>query len=78
MQGMTYIAGMLSLCQNSYDAFVSFANLLNSHFFMTLFKMEISEILKHIKIYDHLFAENLPELHRQFQELDISPEHYLV
>lgn len=42
--GMSYIAAMLLLYMDTYDAFVSLANLLNSHFFLSLFKMNLKEV----------------------------------
>jgi hypothetical protein len=46
VQGMGYLAGMLLLYMDTYEAFVCLANLLNNHFFLSLFKIEIEEVNK--------------------------------
>jgi alpha-tubulin suppressor-like RCC1 family protein len=78
VQGMSYLAGMLLIYMEPYEAFVSFANLLNSHYFASLFAMNVDEILKHLKIYDLLFAKILREVHAHFAALSVSPESYLL
>lgn len=44
VQGMSYLAAMLLLNMDVYDSFVCFANLLNSHFFLSLFRLDINEV----------------------------------
>lgn len=44
VQGMSYLAGMLLIYMEPYEAFVSFANLLNSHYFASLFAMNVDEV----------------------------------
>jgi len=78
VQGMTYIAGMLSLCMDTYDTFVCFSNLLNCHFFLALFKMDVQEILQHVTVFKYLFEQHMPDLYYHFFQENISPEHYLV
>jgi hypothetical protein len=89
VQGMSYLAGMLSLymgtttlcCSNSlepFDTFVCLANLLNTHFFVSLFKMNVKQLLPHLRIYEVIFSRRLPQLYEHFTQLGISPEHYLV
>ena len=75
---MSYVAGMLLLHMDKYETFICFCNLLNSHFFMSLFKMNLVELKKHFNIYDLLFAENLPALFDHFKKLQIMHEHYLL
>ena len=49
---MSYIAGMLLLQMSHVDAFICFANMLEIHFFASLFKMDLVELRKHIGIYE--------------------------
>jgi len=78
VQGMSHIGGMLLLYLEEFSAFVILANLLNSHFFKSLYKLDIPEILKHIRIYDLMFSANLPWLFDTFKNLNITAEHYLL
>jgi len=78
VQGMSYLAGMLLLYNDPYHTFQCFCNMLNNHFLLSLFKMEIKQILRHTKIYELLFSVNIPKLYEIFKELGISPEQYLL
>ena len=88
---MSYVAFVLLLLLNmdKYQAFVAFANLIDNHFFTSMYKLDLKEvgtihvgayfqISKHISMYDLLFSENLPQLHAKFRQLKIFPEHYLL
>lgn len=44
VQGMSYLAGMLLLYNDTYNTFVCFSNLLNNHFLISLFKMDIKQV----------------------------------
>lgn len=78
VQGMSYVASMLLLVMDQYEAFVAMSAIINHPFFTSLYIMDVRQIVRHIKVYDLLFAYNLPRLFQRFQELDISPEHYLL
>jgi len=78
VQGMSYLAAVLLLYNDTYSTFVCFANVINTHFYSSLFKMEVKQILVHMRIYDLLFRYNLPELYTQFQQMTISAEQYLL
>jgi len=78
VQGMTYLAGMLLLHMEPYDTFVCLCNLFENHFFVSLFKMDIPQIIKHIRIYDLLLSRTIPHLYDHFSNLGISAEHYLL
>eukprot|EP01132_Coremiostelium_polycephalum_P000879 gene879-1101_t len=79
VQGMSYLSGLLTIYMDTpFNTFVCFANLLNNHFFLSLFRMDVKGIVKHMKIFDLLFQRHLPKLYRKFKELSISPEHYLL
>jgi hypothetical protein len=75
---MSFVAAVLMLHLNAHDAFVCICNLLSSHFFVSLFQLNIRECLKHIRIYELLFSKHLPTLYSHFQRLGVSPEHFLL
>jgi len=77
-QGMSHVAGMLLLHMDKVDAFTGLCNLSNNHFFVSLFKMDIPEINRHVSIYDFLFSDQLPALYEHFRKLEIYPEQYLL
>jgi len=78
VQGMSYLAGMLSMYLDTYETFICLANMLNTHFFVSLFRMNVKNILNHLKIYDVIFSQRLPQLHAHFKSLGISPEQFLL
>ncbi|GAM26734.1 hypothetical protein SAMD00019534_099090 [Acytostelium subglobosum LB1] len=78
VQGMTYLGGLLCMHLEPYDCFVAFVNLVNTHFFTSLFMMDVQQIVKHVKIFDVLFNRHLPELHAAFRKMGFSSEHYLL
>jgi hypothetical protein len=78
VQGMSHIAGMLVLHMETYDAFSCFINLMEDLFFMAFFKMDLELIIRHLKIYDLVFSENMPDLFEHFSRLEVSPNYYLL
>lgn len=41
---MTFIAGLFLLYCEEYDAFMSFINFIHSHYFLNLFKGQLSDV----------------------------------
>lgn len=78
VQGMSFVAAVLMLHMGAAEAFICMSNLLTSHFFVSLFQLNIRECLKHIRIYELLFSKHLPTLYSHMQNLGVSPEHYLL
>ncbi|KAH3763015.1 E3 ubiquitin-protein ligase HERC2 [Pelomyxa schiedti] len=79
VQGMSNVAGMLILHMEAYEAFESLVSLITSSgFFMNLYKMDFDRILKHIRLFNLVFNENLPQLYRHFAAEDISPNFFLL
>lgn len=79
VQGMSYLAAFfVTHCVDPFTAFRCFANLLNTHFYRHLFKMDLTQILRHISAYELLFERHLPQLFAHFKELCITPEQYLL
>eukprot|EP00741_Cyanophora_paradoxa_P002005 tig00000525_g1944.t1 len=78
VQGMSYLAAMLLLYMDSYTAFVCLANMLNQHYFLSFFRLDVAELQKHFKVYEVLFAEQMPNLYKRFQEFNINSDMYLM
>jgi len=78
VQGMSYVAAILCLYMDTFDAFTSFTNMLNTHFFTSLYRMDVREIIKHVQVFDILFKLHLPKLFDQFKQLELSTEHFLL
>ncbi|PRP74262.1 TBC1 domain family member 14 [Planoprotostelium fungivorum] len=74
-QGMSYVASMLLIFLNQSDAFISFANLLENHFFSSIFRMDMA---KHFTLYELIFSQNLPSLYEHFRGFSITPDQYLL
>lgn len=77
VQGMSYIAAILLLNYETYDAFLLFANLLNQDFYFSFFNMNVKLMNCHLQCFQTLFAQHLPDLAEHFQELDVEPSMYL-
>jgi len=78
IQGMSFLAGLLLLYMDEYSAFVCLANLLNTHYFTSVCKLDLEQFGKHTRIYHILFSQHLPKLCDKFKELGIRDEHYLL
>ncbi|EGC37416.1 hypothetical protein DICPUDRAFT_86979 [Dictyostelium purpureum] len=78
VQGMSYLAGILCLFMDPFESFVCFTNFLNNHYFNSLFRMDIKGIVKHVKIFDFIFKNEIPKLYEKFCELGLSTEHFLL
>lgn len=64
VQGMSYLAGHLLLYLEPYTAFVCFANLLNSAYFLAFLKMDRDAMQARYRIFAQLFEQNVPQLYR--------------
>jgi hypothetical protein len=78
VQGMSYLAGLLLMYLQEADAFIMLYNLLDSHFLSSMYHVDLAQISKHFRIFEILFAEQLPLLYKHFRSLGISNEHYLL
>jgi len=61
---MSYLAGNLLLYLEPYQAFVCFANLLNSPFFHVFLKLDHDKMKLRYEIYNRVFKDHLPKLYR--------------
>lgn len=54
---------------NEYDAFVAFANMMHSHYFLAFFQGDFVEIDFRIKFFDYLVQKNIPLVSDHFKAL---------
>jgi len=78
VQGMSYLAGNLLLYMSPYSAFVCLAHLLNSPFFHTFLKLDQARMQQRYDLFDVLFKEHLPELHKHFASEGVEPGLYFM
>ncbi|KAH8877826.1 TBC1 domain family member 12 [Schistosoma japonicum] len=68
--GMSFIAGMaLIVMDNTYDAFVLFANVLNKSYHQAFSSKNEEKFLVYFNDFDKLFARCLPRLYTHFKEI---------
>ena len=77
VQGMSYLTAMLLLNVNEYDAFVVFANLLETTLYRTFFTFNHKEMMIHLHTFDLLLHKYLPKIYLHFQQQHISSTMYL-
>lgn len=69
---------MLLLNMGSQDAFVALVNLIhNSRVLSALYGSNEQQVRGYFKIFNVVFAENLPKLYLHFKNLSLTPDHYL-
>lgn len=78
VQGMSFLAAMLLINLEPYDAFQVLANMLNRGCHMAFFTMDLPRIEGYKAAFDELFAELLPELSRHFREQHVPTDMYLL
>ncbi|EKX49897.1 hypothetical protein GUITHDRAFT_135591 [Guillardia theta CCMP2712] len=80
VQGMSYLAAMLLLTMDTYQAFVALTNLLHSHYFLSFFAMDMLQATVYLQIrirfsvFEHFFERLLPDLFETFQELGVTTD----
>jgi hypothetical protein len=77
-QGMTHIAAMLLLYMDEFDAFACLVNLLERHFFHSLFAMDIDQLQRHLALYDAFFAVRLPDVYAHLRALGVRTSAYAL
>ena len=77
VQGMTFIASLLLLNMEEYDAFVAFANLINRPLHTALFSVDRKSVSIYVTTFKKLLWSLLPELAGHFARHQLSPEVYL-
>eukprot|EP00472_Partenskyella_glossopodia_P013023 CAMPEP_0197523654 /NCGR_PEP_ID=MMETSP1318-20131121/8539_1 /TAXON_ID=552666 /ORGANISM="Partenskyella glossopodia, Strain RCC365" /LENGTH=493 /DNA_ID=CAMNT_0043076413 /DNA_START=8 /DNA_END=1489 /DNA_ORIENTATION=- len=77
VQGMSYLAAILLLNMSTLDAFQCLANLLNQDIYFAFFRMDVEQMKTHLRVYQSLLKEKLPNLHKHFETVEIKPGMYL-
>jgi len=76
--GMSFLGAMLMLNMSTLDTFICLANIINQPFLMSFYITDRNEMLKYTQAMDSIVAALLPKVHKHFQELDITPELYII
>lgn len=78
-QGMSFLAAVLLLYMDPYDAFKCFVNmLLHKSCFLNFFKIQMPEVRFYLSVHESLFAEELPTLHAHFRQQGIESDLYMI
>lgn len=75
---MSFVAAVLLLQMEPYEAFVAFANLLNRPLQLAFFRLRQPQMTEYFIAYDQYFEQELPKLHAHFDQLDVRPDLYLI
>ncbi|CAH0546443.1 unnamed protein product [Brassicogethes aeneus] len=78
VQGMSYIAAILIINMDQYEAFVCFANLLNQPLHLTAFSLNQPHMDAYYEAYNQLLQLNLPKLYSHFEASGLTPDLYLL
>lgn len=78
VQGMSFIAAVLTLNLDTADAFIAFSNLLNKPCQMAFFRVDHSLMLTYFAAFEVFFEENLPRLFAHFKKNNLTPDIYLI
>ncbi|RUS16132.1 rab-GTPase-TBC domain-containing protein [Endogone sp. FLAS-F59071] len=78
VRGTAFLAGMLLLNMEPPEAFINLANLVQmSDVLRGFFLGDEEKIRGYFKVFNVLFAENLPKLYLHFKNLGLTPNNYL-
>jgi len=78
VQGMSYLACTFLLYMNPYETFICLANIMNSHFFAHLCKIDRNQIARHFQIFQIIFGQEAQALSELFFNFRIQPEQFLL
>ncbi|KAG8508686.1 TBC1 domain family member 14 [Galemys pyrenaicus] len=78
VQGMSFVAAVLTLNLDTADAFIAFSNLLNKPCQMAFFRVDHSLMLTYFAAFEVFFEENLPKLFAHFKKNNLTPDIYLI
>ncbi|KAG2205705.1 hypothetical protein INT47_008062 [Mucor saturninus] len=77
-RGASFLAGVLLLNMNAHETFTSLLNMIHgSEVLSALYKSDEKKIQGFFKVFNVIFAENLPKLYLHFKNLTLTPENYL-
>ncbi|PAV73814.1 hypothetical protein WR25_05121 [Diploscapter pachys] len=78
VQSMSFIAAIILLQMEPFSAFVAFSNLLNRPLQIAFFGVKQLEITQYFISYDRYFEQELPDLHKHFDKINLRPDLYLI
>ncbi|KAJ8981384.1 hypothetical protein NQ317_002578 [Molorchus minor] len=78
VQGMSYIAAILILNMEQFEAFICFANLLNQPLHLSAFTLNQTQMQAYYSAYNQVFSYNLPKLYSHFERSGLTPDLYLL
>lgn len=78
VQGMSFIAAMLLLNSDAYEAFQVLTNMLNRGCHMAFYTMDLPRIEGYKAVFGDLFTETLPELAAHFAEFSVPSDMFLL
>lgn len=78
-QGMSFLAAVLLLYMDPYEAFCCFVNmLLHKSCFLHFFKIKMPEVRFYLTVHERLLSEEMPSLHAHFKQHGIEPDLYMI
>lgn len=78
-QGMSFVAAVLLLYMDAYDAFACFANmLLYKSCFLHFFRIKMPEVRCYLVVHERLLADDMPALHAHFRQHGINADLYMI
>lgn len=78
VQGMSFIAAVLILNMELFDAFICFANLLNRPLHLAAYTLNQAQMQAYYAAYNQVFSYNLPRLYTHFETSGLTPDLYLL
>jgi hypothetical protein len=77
VQGMSYLASMLLLNTDTFNAFVALANLLHQDIYYSFFRMDVKTMRHYVQAFQVLFQDQLSSLFKHFKTIDITPDMFI-
>ena len=78
VQGMSFIAAVLSLQMDSFNSFVSMANMFGKEILMSFYTFNIIKIKKYCLIHEEFLELYFPDIYKHFTELKIKTDTYFI
>lgn len=78
-QGMSFLAAVLLLYMEPYEAFSCFVNmLLHKSCFLNFFKIKMPEVRVYMMVHEKLMSEEMPNLYSHFKQYGIESDLYMI
>jgi hypothetical protein len=71
-------AALLLYFDDGFECFRCFANLLNSHFFFALYRLERDKLDVHVAVFEAFFKQKLPVLFAHFAKIEVASDMYYL